>query len=94
MVTLSAWYTRKELSLRTAILYCGSLLAGAFSGLIAAGITDSMDGYVFPIRISMMRTKLISLLVCVGYERGDGSSLLRCVLDYLIISILILGSTG
>ncbi|KAJ6150418.1 hypothetical protein N7471_001617 [Penicillium samsonianum] len=44
MVTLSAWYTRKELSLRTAILYCGSLLAGAFSGLIAAGITDSMDG--------------------------------------------------
>ncbi|KAE8132757.1 MFS general substrate transporter [Aspergillus pseudotamarii] len=44
MVTLSAWYTRKELSLRTAILYCGSLLAGAFSGLIAAGITDNMDG--------------------------------------------------
>ncbi|KAJ5325525.1 MFS general substrate transporter [Penicillium brevicompactum] len=44
MVTLSAWYTRKELSLRTAILYCGSLLSGAFSGLIAAAITDNMDG--------------------------------------------------
>ncbi|KAL4877964.1 major facilitator superfamily domain-containing protein [Aspergillus karnatakaensis] len=44
MATLSAWYTRKELSLRTAILYCGSLLSGAFSGLIAAGITDGMDG--------------------------------------------------
>ncbi|PLB53912.1 MFS general substrate transporter [Aspergillus steynii IBT 23096] len=44
MVTLSAWYTREELSLRTAILYCGSLLAGAFSGLIAAGINDGMDG--------------------------------------------------
>ncbi|CAG8306236.1 unnamed protein product [Penicillium salamii] len=44
MVTLSAWYTRKELALRTAILYCGSLLSGAFSGLIAAGITDNMDG--------------------------------------------------
>ncbi|KAJ5378607.1 hypothetical protein N7509_011726 [Penicillium cosmopolitanum] len=44
MATLSAWYTRKELSLRTAILYCGALLSGAFSGLIAAGINDGMNG--------------------------------------------------
>ncbi|KAH6686644.1 major facilitator superfamily domain-containing protein [Plectosphaerella plurivora] len=35
---LSAWYTRKELALRTAILYSGLVLATAFSGLIAAGI--------------------------------------------------------
>ncbi|OMP83799.1 putative transporter [Diplodia seriata] len=41
---LSAWYSRKELVLRTAILYSGSLLSGAFSGLIAAGITDNMAG--------------------------------------------------
>jgi len=41
---LSAWYTRKELGFRTAILYSGSLLSGAFSGLISAGITNSMDG--------------------------------------------------
>ncbi|KAI9802141.1 MAG: hypothetical protein M1833_002062 [Piccolia ochrophora] len=41
---LSSWYTRKELGFRTAILYSGSLLSGAFSGLIAAGITDGMDG--------------------------------------------------
>ncbi|KAJ5205023.1 uncharacterized protein N7498_005902 [Penicillium cinerascens] len=40
---LSAWYTRKELGFRTAALYSGSLLSGAFSGLIAAGITDNMD---------------------------------------------------
>ncbi|PYI23784.1 MFS general substrate transporter [Aspergillus violaceofuscus CBS 115571] len=40
---LSAWYTRKELGFRTAALYSGSLLSGAFSGLIAAGITDGMD---------------------------------------------------
>lgn len=46
MATLSAWYTRKELSLRTAILYCGSLLSGAFSGLIAAGINGGMNGCV------------------------------------------------
>ncbi|KAJ5682962.1 hypothetical protein N7462_006127 [Penicillium macrosclerotiorum] len=40
---LSAWYTRKELGFRTAALYSGSLLSGAFSGLIAAGITGNMD---------------------------------------------------
>jgi len=41
---LSCWYTRKELGLRTAMLYSGSLISGAFSGLIAAGITGNMDG--------------------------------------------------
>ncbi|KAJ5286598.1 hypothetical protein N7478_002284 [Penicillium angulare] len=41
---LSAWYTRKELGFRTAALYSGSLLSGAFSGLIAAGIINGMEG--------------------------------------------------
>jgi MFS family permease len=41
---LSSWYTRKELALRTAILYSGSLISGAFSGLIAAGIVGGLDG--------------------------------------------------
>jgi MFS family permease len=41
---LSAWYTRKELGLRTAVLYSGSLVSGAFGGLITAGITSNMDG--------------------------------------------------
>lgn len=41
---LSCWYTRKELALRTAVLYSGSLLSGAFGGLIAAGITSGMNG--------------------------------------------------
>ncbi|KAH7029794.1 major facilitator superfamily domain-containing protein [Microdochium trichocladiopsis] len=44
MLCLSVWYTRKELALRTALLYCGSLFSGAFSGLIAAGITSSLEG--------------------------------------------------
>ncbi|CAG7565385.1 unnamed protein product [Fusarium equiseti] len=35
---LSSWYTRKELALRTAVLYSGLVIATAFSGLIAAGI--------------------------------------------------------
>jgi hypothetical protein len=46
MVCLTSWYTRKELALRTAVLYCGSLISGAFSGLIAAGITSGLDGLV------------------------------------------------
>ncbi len=41
---LSSWYTRKELGFRTAILYSGSLMSGAFSGLITAGITRNLDG--------------------------------------------------
>lgn len=35
---LSCWYTKKELALRTAVLYSGLVLATAFSGLLAAGI--------------------------------------------------------
>lgn len=41
---LSCWYTRKELALRTSILYSGSLLSGAFGGLIAAGVQSSLNG--------------------------------------------------
>jgi MFS family permease len=41
---LSSWYTRKELGFRTAVLYSGSLISGAFGGLITAGITSNMDG--------------------------------------------------
>ncbi|KAH7081060.1 major facilitator superfamily domain-containing protein [Paraphoma chrysanthemicola] len=41
---LSAWYTRKELGFRTAVLYSGSLISGAFGGLVTAGITGNMDG--------------------------------------------------
>ncbi|KAL7622771.1 hypothetical protein AAE478_006450 [Parahypoxylon ruwenzoriense] len=37
-------HTRKELGLRTAMLYSGALISGAFSGLISAGITENMDG--------------------------------------------------
>ncbi|KAL9564775.1 hypothetical protein ACKAV7_011227 [Fusarium commune] len=44
MATLSAWYVRKELGVRTAIFHSGSLISGAFSGLIAAGIIDGMNG--------------------------------------------------
>lgn len=41
---LSSWYTRKELGFRIALLYSGSLLSGAFSGLISAGVKNGLDG--------------------------------------------------
>ena len=41
---LSAWYTRKELALRTAVLYSGLVLATALSGLLAAGIFSGLEG--------------------------------------------------
>jgi MFS family permease len=41
---MSCWYTRKELALRTSILYSGLLVAQCVSGLLAAGIFAGMDG--------------------------------------------------
>jgi MFS family permease len=41
---LSRWYTRKEIPSRMALLYGGSILSNAVSGLIAAGILGNMDG--------------------------------------------------
>ena len=40
---MSCWYTRKELALRTSILYSGLLVAQCISGLLAAGIFAGMD---------------------------------------------------
>ncbi|KAF9504526.1 hypothetical protein BS47DRAFT_1307991 [Hydnum rufescens UP504] len=40
---LSKWYKRDELGLRTALLYCGSLISNAFGSLIAAGVLNGMD---------------------------------------------------
>ncbi|KAJ7507751.1 MFS general substrate transporter [Mycena galericulata] len=40
---ISKWYTRRELSQRTALLSCGSLISNAFGSLIASGILDTMD---------------------------------------------------
>lgn len=41
---LSCWYTKRELALRTAILYSGLVTATAFSGLLAAAIFSGLDG--------------------------------------------------
>lgn len=44
MYLLSCWYPSKELARRTAVLYSGVLLATAFSGLIAAGVFEGLEG--------------------------------------------------
>ncbi|KAF9565579.1 MFS general substrate transporter [Agrocybe pediades] len=41
---LSRWYTRKELALRSAILYTGFITSNAFGSLMAAGILSGMEG--------------------------------------------------
>ncbi|GAA5859557.1 hypothetical protein JCM8547_006138, partial [Rhodosporidiobolus lusitaniae] len=44
LFVLSSWYTKKELAFRTAFMYTGSLLSGAFSGFISAGVQAGLDG--------------------------------------------------
>ncbi|GAM41942.1 tartrate transporter [Talaromyces pinophilus] len=44
LLILSKWYTRKELTTRNAILFCGNLISNAFSSLIAAGVLSNMQG--------------------------------------------------
>ena len=44
LLILSKWYTKRELALRNAILFCGNLISNAFSALIGAGVLSNMDG--------------------------------------------------
>jgi MFS family permease len=44
MYLLSRWYTRKELALRSAVLFVGLLISNAFGSFIAAGILGTMQG--------------------------------------------------
>nr|GAT52274.1 tartrate transporter [Mycena chlorophos] len=44
MYLLSCWYTKKELGLRSAIMYSGLIVSNAFGALAAAGIFSGMDG--------------------------------------------------
>ncbi|KAL4907262.1 hypothetical protein BDW74DRAFT_122383 [Aspergillus multicolor] len=44
LMILSKWYTRRELTKRNAILFCGNLISNAFSALVAAGVLSNMQG--------------------------------------------------
>ncbi|KAK2466174.1 hypothetical protein APHAL10511_001816 [Amanita phalloides] len=41
---LSKWYKREELGSRTALLFCGNIISGAFGALIASGILEGLQG--------------------------------------------------
>jgi MFS family permease len=44
LLILSKWYTRRELTKRNAILFCGNLISNAFSALVGAGVLSNMQG--------------------------------------------------
>ena len=44
LLLLSKWYTRRELTTRNAILFCGNLISNAFSALVGAGVLSNMQG--------------------------------------------------
>lgn len=44
MFLLGSWYTMSELGVRTMAFAAGNQISGAFGGLIAGGIAQSMDG--------------------------------------------------
>lgn len=44
LLILSKWYTRRELTLRNAILFCGNLISNAFSSLVGAAVLGNMEG--------------------------------------------------
>ncbi|EKV06409.1 Major facilitator superfamily domain, general substrate transporter [Penicillium digitatum] len=44
LLILSKWYTRRELTTRNALLFCGSLISNAFSALVGAGVLSNMEG--------------------------------------------------
>lgn len=44
LLVLSKWYTRRELTTRNAVLFCGSLISNAFSALVGAAVLSNMQG--------------------------------------------------
>ncbi|KAH6850582.1 general substrate transporter [Chaetomium sp. MPI-CAGE-AT-0009] len=44
LLILSKWYTRRELTTRNALLFCGNLISNAFSALVGAGVLSNMQG--------------------------------------------------
>jgi MFS family permease len=44
LLILSKWYTRRELTLRNALLFCGNLISNAFSSLVGAAVLGNLDG--------------------------------------------------
>lgn len=43
LLILSKWYTKRELTTRNAILFCGNLISNAFSALVGAAVLSNME---------------------------------------------------
>lgn len=73
---MSCWYKRAELPPRIAFLYGANMLASAFGGLIAAGITSQMEGVLgHPAWVcSLAYLCLCSVLTLLKYRPGCSSS--------------------
>lgn len=44
LLIISSWYKKNEQSKRFAVYISAAVLSGAFGGILAGAITDSMDG--------------------------------------------------
>ncbi|KAF2139294.1 uncharacterized protein K452DRAFT_74939 [Aplosporella prunicola CBS 121167] len=82
LLLLSSWYTKRELALRTSVLYSGSLLAGGFGGLVGAGVQSGLDGsrgldswrWLFIIEASLtVFVALCSMLILPDYPHSTKS---------------------
>ncbi|KAI3589032.1 major facilitator superfamily domain-containing protein [Fusarium oxysporum f. sp. albedinis] len=64
MVSLmtSSWYTKEEAPLRMAIWHAGNIASNIFSGLLAAGILENMNGLA-GIRLPLTFTGIVGLFV-------------------------------
>ncbi|EIM91713.1 MFS general substrate transporter [Stereum hirsutum FP-91666 SS1] len=65
--TLSTWYSRTELASRVSIFFCSASIAGAFSGILAYGISfldgkAGMEGWRWIFLIEGLITVLVGLL--------------------------------
>ena len=75
---LSCWYTRKELGFRTAVLYSGALISGAFSGLISAGTCATSTPFSFWLAIGRTKGSETNFSSIAGVTYGmDGAKGLR-----------------
>lgn len=63
----SKWYTRRELTMRNAILFSGNLISNAFSALVAAGVLSNMQGVLGHAAWRWLFWSTLTLSNCIAY---------------------------
>jgi len=85
LLILSKWYTRRELTTRNAILFCGNLISNAFSSLVGAAVLSNMEGtlghvgHICPNITSMLPTNIACMALALLDRRrsNNGHSNIR-----------------